>query len=50
MMSQDKGTGSLFENESEAEYLERKMKEYLATRERNLRKTHFDYSRRRQSQ
>jgi len=48
-MSQDKDTGSLFKNETEAEYLERKMKEYLATRERNLRKAHFDYSRRKQS-
>ena len=44
-MSQEDGAGVFIEYESEEEYLDRKMKEYLATRERNIRKIHFDYSR-----
>ena len=46
-MSHEDAGGSLVEEESEREYVERKTKEYVATRERNIRKLHFDYSRRR---
>lgn len=35
------------EHESEDEYLDRKMKEYLVGRERNMRKLQFNYSRKR---
>jgi len=34
-------------HESEEDSLDRKMKEYIATRERNMCKLHFNYSRKR---
>lgn len=46
-MSQDEAAGSLYGEESEAEYVDRKTKEYLAKREQNTRKMHFNYNRRR---
>jgi len=38
---------SVVGEESEADYVERKTKEYLAKRNKNHRKFHFDYRRRR---
>jgi hypothetical protein len=46
-MYTEDGLRSLSETETEAEYTEQKMREYLAMREKNIRKLHFNYSRRR---
>jgi len=46
-MSQTETTGSVHGEETEAEYQERKTKEFLATRQGYTYKPHFDYRRRR---
>ncbi|KQC07136.1 MAG: hypothetical protein APR55_04265 [Methanolinea sp. SDB] len=48
-MSEADGAGMFIGHESEDDYLDREMKEYLVGRERNMRKLHFNYSRKRWS-
>jgi hypothetical protein len=44
-MAMNESAGAVRDDETEAEYLERKTREYFAMRERFSYKTHFNYRR-----